>query len=87
MTEYHKLACCIGVADLRAATGEAQARMEEAVQATAEEAARREREAADRRVVAAEKEVLLQSQTCASASVHRPPQNNIICSALFWQHT
>lgn len=75
------------MADLRAATEEAQARMEEAVQATAEEAARGEREAADRRVIAAEKEVLLQSQTCASASLHRPLQNKIICFMRFSGNT
>ena len=61
--------------------------MEETVQAAAEEAARREREAADRRVIAAEKKVLLQSQTCAPASLHRPLQNKMMSHALFWQHT
>lgn len=61
--------------------------MEETVQAAAEEAARREREAADRRVIAAEKEVLLQSQTCAPASLHELLQNKMMFHALFWQHT
>ena len=50
--------------DLRSATEEGQARMQEAVHAASEEASRREREAADRRVIAAEKDVLLQSQMC-----------------------
>ena len=47
------------------ATEEGEASMQEAVHIAAEEAGRREREAADRRVLAAEKDVLLQSQMCA----------------------
>lgn len=47
------------------ATEEGQALMQEAVHTASEEASRREREAADRRVLAAEKDVLLQSQMCA----------------------
>ncbi len=41
--------------------------MQEAVQNSSEEASRLEREAADRRVIAAEKDVLLQSQMCVVA--------------------
>ena len=57
------------MADLRLATEEGQARMQEAVQNASEEASRLEREAADRRVIAAEKDVLLQSQMCGPLSV------------------
>ena len=46
--------------------------MQEAVHIASEEASRREREAADRRVVAAEKDVLLQSQMCALSHCYRP---------------
>ena len=50
---------------MRAATEEGQVRMQEAVQIATEEVSRHEREAADRRVIATEKDVLLQSQMCA----------------------
>ena len=51
-----------GVADLKAAVEEGQMRMQGAVEGASEEVARREREVADKRVVAAEKDILLQSQ-------------------------
>ena len=51
-----------GVADLRAAVEEGQVRMQGAVESASEEVARREQEIADKRVVAAEKDILLQSQ-------------------------
>ncbi len=53
------------------AAEDGHARTQEAVQVAAEEASRREREVADRRVIAAEKDVLLQSQMCALPSA--PP--------------
>ena len=51
-----------GVADLRAAVEEGQMRMQGAVEGASEDVARHEREIADKRVVAAEKDILLQSQ-------------------------
>ncbi len=61
-SKLRSLQCSAGVEELRIATQEGQARMQEAVRIASEEASRREREAADRRVIAAEKDVLLQSQ-------------------------